>query len=70
MTPRTLGFARLLGRSARQALEIAMRCEQKAHGELRDEEVHYQELVHRELLRLPAGADTGGEDFVDEPNAQ
>jgi rubrerythrin len=65
--------------TARQALEIAMRCEQKAHAffvealphvqdpqvitlfaELRDEEVHHQELVQREMRRLPAGADTSG----------
>ena len=75
--------------TARQALEIAMRCEQKAHAffvealphvqdpqvmslftELRDEEVHHQELVQREILRLPAGADISGEAFVDEPSAQ
>jgi rubrerythrin len=39
-------------------------------AELRDEEVHHQELVQRELQRLPPDADQGGEEFVDEPAAQ
>lgn len=75
--------------TARAALAIALRCEQKAHAffvetlphvqepqvqalfaELRDEEVHHQELVQREIDRLPADADAGGEEFVDEPAAQ
>jgi rubrerythrin len=75
--------------SARQALGIALRCEEKAHAffvsalphvkdpqvnalfaELRDEEVHHQELVRREIARLPEGPETDGEAFVDEPNAQ
>jgi len=75
--------------SARQALGIALRCEEKAHaffvsalphvkdpqvhalfGELRDEEVHHQELVRREISRLPEGPEADGEAFVDEPNAQ
>jgi rubrerythrin len=75
--------------TARAALDIALRCEQKAHAffvealphiqepqvqalfaELRDEEVHHQELVQRELQRLPPDADQGGEEFVDEPAAQ
>ena len=75
--------------TARAALDIALRCEQKAHAffvealphigepqvralftELRDEEVHHQDLVRREIERLPADADTGGEAFVDEPAAQ
>ena len=75
--------------TARAALDIAQRCEEKAHAffvealphiaepqvqtlfsELRDEEVHHQELVRREIERLPADADTGGEAFVDEPAAQ
>lgn len=75
--------------TARAALEIALRCEQKAHAffvealphvqepqvqalftELRDEEVHHQQLVQREIERLPAHADTSGEAFVDDPAAQ
>jgi rubrerythrin len=75
--------------TARQALEIALRAEEKAHAffvsalphvkdpqvstlfaELRDEEVHHQELVRRELLRLPTGPEKDGEAFVDEPSAQ
>ena len=75
--------------TARQALDIALRCEQKAHAffvealphvqdpqvkalfaELRDEEVQHQDLVQREILRLPADADAGGEAFVDDPTAQ
>jgi rubrerythrin len=75
--------------TARAALDIALRCEEKAHAffvealphlgdpqvqalfaELRDEEVHHQELVRREIERLPADADTGGEAFVDDPAAQ
>ncbi|HEY7411695.1 MAG TPA: ferritin family protein [Vicinamibacteria bacterium] len=75
--------------SARHALGIALRAEEKAHAffvealahlkdaqvnalfaELRDEEVHHQDLVRREMLRLPPEADTTGEAFVDEPSAQ
>lgn len=39
-------------------------------AELRDEEVHHQELVRRELARLPEGAEPDAEAFVDDPNAQ
>lgn len=75
--------------TARAALEVALRCEEKAHAffvealpfigdpqvqalfaELRDEEVHHQELVRREIERLPPDAETDGEAFVDEPAAQ
>jgi erythrin-vacuolar iron transport family protein len=75
--------------TARQALGIALRCEEKAHAffvaalpriddpevsalfaELRDEEVHHQELVRQEMLKVPADTDTSGEEFVDEPSAQ
>jgi rubrerythrin len=72
--------------SARAALEVALRCEQKAHGffvealphlsdpgvralfeELRDEEVVHQDLVRKELAKLPPGPEPDAEDFVDEP---
>jgi erythrin-vacuolar iron transport family protein len=43
---------------------------QALFAELRDEEVHHQELFQREIERLPADSDTGGEAFVDEPAAQ
>ena len=75
--------------TARQALDIAFRCERKAHtffvealphiqdeqvkalfAELRDEEVHHQDLVQREIVRLPAEVDGDGEAFVDDPTAQ
>jgi rubrerythrin len=75
--------------TARQALEVALRCEEKAHAffvealphvqdaevralfeELRAEEVQHQDLVRREMLRLPPGAEEGGEAFVDDPSAQ
>jgi erythrin-vacuolar iron transport family protein len=40
--------------------------------ELRDEEVHHQELVGRELAKLPRDldADVDPEDFTDEPTSQ
>lgn len=75
--------------TARSALQIALRCEEKAHAffvealphlkdaqvgalfaELRDEEVHHQDLVRREMARLPADPGPDGEAFVDDPNAQ
>lgn len=75
--------------TAREALGVALRCEEKAHAffvqalpyvedaqvnalfaELRDEEVHHQELVQRELDRLPPGGEKDGEAFVDDPTAQ
>ncbi len=75
--------------TARQALTIALRCEEKAHAffvaalpyltdttvaalfsELRDEEVHHQQLVRREMDRLPKGDEPDAEAFVDEPSAQ
>lgn len=74
--------------TARHALGIALRCEEKAHAffvealphvkdaqvhalfeELRDEEIHHQDLVRRELARLP-GPEPDAEAFVDEPSAQ
>jgi erythrin-vacuolar iron transport family protein len=75
--------------TVRQAMEVAMACEVKAHDffvsaleyiqdpdvralfeELRDEEVHHQELVQKELAKLPpdSGMDTDG--YEDEPVAQ
>ncbi len=39
-------------------------------AELRDEETHHQELVRRELERLPAGPDADPDDYSDEPVAQ
>jgi rubrerythrin len=75
--------------SARAALEVALRCEQKAHAffeaalpgiadtavralfeELREEEVHHQQLVRQELAKLPPGPGPDGEAFADEPVAQ
>jgi rubrerythrin len=75
--------------TARDALGIALQCEEKAHAffvealphltdagvsalfaELRDEEVVHQQLVRRELSRLPPGPEPDGEAFVDEPNPQ
>lgn len=40
--------------------------------ELRDEEVHHQDLVGRELAKLPPADDDGidPEDFTDEPTSQ
>lgn len=75
--------------SPRQAMETALRCEEKAHAffvaalprieneevralfeELREEEVHHQQLVKKELAKLPPepGFDPG--DFTDEPTSQ
>jgi len=70
----------------RQAMQTALRAEEKAHGffvaalpwigdsevkrlfeELRDEEVHHQDLVKQELAKLPPDPGVGPEDFVDEP---
>jgi rubrerythrin len=70
----------------RQAMQAALRAEEKAHGffvaalprvedgdvkrlfeELRDEEVHHQDLVRQELAKLPPDPPVGPEDFVDEP---
>jgi len=75
--------------SARQALEVALRCEEKAHGffvaalpnisnpevralfeELRDEEVEHQDLVRRQMAKLPPGPDADPEDYADDPVAQ
>lgn len=38
--------------------------------ELRDEEVHHQDLVKAELAKLPPDNGISDEDFVDEPTAQ
>jgi rubrerythrin len=73
----------------RQAMETALRAEEKAHGffvaalprisdtnvkrlfeELRDEEVEHQNLVKKELAKLPPGPDVNPEDYADEPVGQ
>lgn len=75
--------------SPRQAMEVALRCEVKAHeffaraiervsdadvrelfAELREEEVEHQDLVKKELAKLPPGPDIDPDDYVDEPVAQ
>jgi rubrerythrin len=75
--------------TAREALGVALRCEEKAYAffvealpgiqdaevkalfdELAAEEVTHQDLVRRELLRLPNGGPAEGDAFVDEPTAQ
>ncbi len=75
--------------SPRQAMEAALRSEEKARAffvsalpritdpavkalfeELRDEEVEHQELVKKELAKLPPGADANPDDYADEPVAQ
>jgi rubrerythrin len=75
--------------TARQAMETALRAEEKAHGffvaalpgisdanvkrlfeELRDEEVEHQNLVKKELAKLPPGPDVNPDDYADEPVAQ
>jgi rubrerythrin len=38
--------------------------------ELRDEEVHHQDLIRRELAKLPADSTIDPEDFTDGPMAQ
>jgi rubrerythrin len=39
-------------------------------AELRDEEVEHEDLVRKELAKLPPGPDIDPEDYVDEPVAQ
>jgi erythrin-vacuolar iron transport family protein len=39
-------------------------------AELRDEEVYHQDLVRKQLDRLPSGPDTNPDDYSDEPVAQ
>jgi rubrerythrin len=75
--------------SPRQAMQAALRCEEKAHAffvaalpgiqdsavralfeELRDEETLHQELVLKELAKLPVGPEADPSDYVDEPVAQ
>ena len=75
--------------TARQAMETALRCEEKAHAffvaalpqitdpqvkalfeELRDEEVEHQDLVKRELAKLPPGPEINPDDYADEPVGQ
>jgi rubrerythrin len=75
--------------SARQALQLALRAEQKAHAffvaalpsvqdrdvqalfqELRDEEVHHQQLVQAQIATAPPEAALGHETFVDDPVEQ
>ena len=74
--------------TAREALEVALRAEQRAQGffrsalrhihngrvrtlflELRDEEVHHEELVRRELARLPLEREPGQTSLVGEPGS-
>lgn len=74
--------------SARQAMEVALAAETKAHAffvaalphihdadvkhlfeELRDEEVHHQTLVRRELDKLPPDDPLDTDAFADEPVA-
>ncbi len=74
--------------SARQALEAALRSEEKAHAffvaalpritdpevrtlfdELRGEEVEHQDLVKRELTKLPPDSKFKPDDFADGPVA-
>ena len=75
--------------SPREAMEVALRSEVKAHEffaralervsdpevrelfeELREEEVEHQDLVKKEMARLPPGPDVDPDDYVDEPVAQ
>jgi erythrin-vacuolar iron transport family protein len=75
--------------TARQALEAALRAEQKAHAffiaalpavrdprvrtlfeELRDEEVHHQQMVRSQLSSAAPDPELGDELFVDEPVEQ
>jgi erythrin-vacuolar iron transport family protein len=75
--------------TARQAMDVAMQCEIKAHDffaaalphvqdvevkklflELRDEELLHQELVRKELAKLPPDPGINPEAFADEPTAQ
>jgi rubrerythrin len=72
--------------TARQAMETALRSEEKAHAffvaalprikdrdvkalfkELRDEEIQHQDMVEKELAKLPPDPDFAPGDFVDEP---
>lgn len=74
--------------SPREAMEVALRCEVKAHDffvralervsdpearrlfeELREEEIEHQDLVKKELAKLPPGPDIDPDDYVDEPVA-
>jgi rubrerythrin len=73
----------------RQAMQAALRAEEKAHAffvaalqhvgdaqvqvlfeELRDEEIQHQNLVQRELAKLPPDSELTADDFGDEPMAQ
>ncbi len=75
--------------TARQALQAALRAEQKAHAffvaalpavrdlkvralfeELRDEEVHHQQLVRTQLDSAAPDPKLGAEHFVDDPVGQ
>ncbi len=75
--------------SARQAMEVALECEIKAHDffdhtlphiknpevqdlfqELRDEELLHQQLVRREMDKLPPDSGIDPDAFADEPTAQ
>jgi rubrerythrin len=75
--------------SARQAMQVALECEIKAHDffdaalphvkdpevqalfrELREEEVLHQQLVRREMEKLPPDSGIDPEAFADEPTPQ
>jgi rubrerythrin len=75
--------------TTRQAMEVALQCEIKAHEffasalphiqdpkvkalfeELGDEELQHQELVRRQIAKLPPDSPIDPESFVDEPTAQ
>jgi len=75
--------------SARQAMEVALECEIKAHDyfdqalanvadqevrtlfeELREEELEHQDLVKKQMEKLPPDPGTNPEDYADEPIAQ
>jgi len=75
--------------SPRQAMQAALRAEEKAHAffvaavpritdaavkalftELCKEEVEHQELVKKEIAKLPPGPDADPDDYADEPVAQ
>ncbi len=75
--------------SVRQAMNVALQCEIKAHDyfaaalphiqnpdvralfeELRDEELLHQEMVRKQIEKLPPGPDIDPEAFIDEPTAQ
>ncbi len=76
MTPRAAMHAALRSEEKAHAFFVAVLPSIKDDAvralfeELRDEEVHHQDLVKRELSKLPPESGLHPEDFVDEPNAQ